>query len=279
VGVAPVLVGTAIAVASGGFRPVPALVALLGALLIQMGTNFSNDIFDFLKGADTPARIGPTRATAAGLLTPSQVRAGTITAFGAAVCAGAYLVSEGGLPILVIGVVSILSGLAYTGGPYPLGWNGLGDLFVFVFFGPVAVLGTVWVQMGTLPAIGWWASIPSGALGTAVLVVNNVRDFETDAVAGKRTLAVRFGRRFGVSEYAFLLGLAGGAPMALYAAGWVPSAWVLLPLATLPRGLRLLGVLSRSHDGRTLNEALAATARLGALHAALFATGLVARSL
>jgi 1,4-dihydroxy-2-naphthoate octaprenyltransferase len=284
VGVAPVLLGMAVAYAAGGFSLGPALAALVGAVLIQIGTNFANDLFDFRKGADTAARIGPVRAAAAGLLTPVQVRNGTVVAFGLATLVGLYLVSAGGWPIVAIGIASILCGVAYTGGPYPLGWNGLGDLFVFVFFGPVAVAGTVWVQLHWLPPAVWYASLPVGALATAVLIVNNVRDLPTDAAVGKRTLAVRFGRRFGVVEYGAMLGLSVGAPVALWLSAFIPGAWfdssglLLLPLLTIPWGFKLLWTLARSTDGPTLNDTLASTAKLGVVHAALFAIGIAAQA-
>jgi 1,4-dihydroxy-2-naphthoate octaprenyltransferase len=197
---------------------------------------------------------------------------------------GLYLVSAGGWPIVAIGIASILCGVAYTGGPYPLGWNGLGDLFVFVFFGPVAVAGTVWVQLHWLPPAVWYASLPVGALATAVLIVNNVRDLPTDAAVGKRTLAVRFGRRFGVVEYGAMLGLSVGAPVALWLSAFIPGAWfdssglLLLPLLTIPWGFKLLWTLARSTDGPTLNDTLASTAKLGVVHAALFAIGIAAQA-
>ena len=268
----PVMVGTAVAYASGGLRVGPALAALFGAFMIQIATNFANDVFDHEKGADTHERLGPTRAVQAGLLTGREVRAGMLAAVALAFLAGLYLTAAAGWPVVVIGVLSVLSGLAYTGGPYPLGYHGLGDVFVMVFFGFVAVCGTVFVQTGTLPPLAWLASVPVGSLATAVLVVNNVRDRESDVKAGKRTLAVRFGRRAGVAEYAALLALAYAAPAA---AGLVLHlrGWVLLPLATLPLGIRLFTKLA-TQEGRPLNDCLAGTAKLLLLHGALFATGI-----
>jgi 1,4-dihydroxy-2-naphthoate polyprenyltransferase len=269
----PVLVGTAVAQAAGGAKAGPALAALFGACMIQIATNFANDVFDHEKGADTHERLGPTRAVQAGLLTPRQVRAGMGVAIALAVLAGAYLAAVAGWPVVVIGVLSVLSGIAYTGGPYPLGYHGLGDVFVMIFFGFVAVCGTVFVQTGAVPPLAWLASVPVGAIATAVLVVNNVRDRETDVKAGKRTLAVRFGRRAGVAEYAALLALAYAAPVA--AVLWMHRpAWVLLPMATLPIALRLLRTLA-TEEGRPLNACLAGTAKLLLLHGALFAVGLV----
>jgi 1,4-dihydroxy-2-naphthoate polyprenyltransferase len=270
---APVLVGTAVAYVSRGMQVRPALAALAGAMLIQIATNFANDVFDHEKGADTHERLGPTRAVQAGLLTARQVRIGLLVTIALTVPIGLYLATAGGWPIVAIGVASILSGVAYTGGPYPLGYHGLGDVFVFVFFGLVAVCGTVFVQAGSVPPLAWAASIPVGALATAVLVVNNVRDRDTDVVAGKRTLAVRFGRRAGVAEYAMLLAAAYAVPIAL-AVGYGRS-WALLTLATFPRAMRLLHALATT-DGRPLNACLAGTAKLLLAFSILFSLGLAA---
>lgn len=269
----PVLVGTAVAHVLGGLRWGPALAALLGAGAIQIGTNFANDVFDYEKGADTEERLGPTRAVQAGLLSAREVRAGMIVAFGLAVLVGLYLVGVGGVPVVIIGLCSIASGIAYTGGPFPLGYHGLGDVFVMIFFGFVAVLGTVYVQMLAWPPLAWWAAVPPGALATAILVVNNLRDRETDVRAGKRTLAVRFGRRGAELEYFGLLATAYAVPAWI---GWrvLPGAWeVLLPLATLPWAVTL-AVQVRRLEGRPLNAVLAATAKLLFVHGVLFAVGL-----
>lgn len=268
--IVPVLVGTAVAHATRGLRWDTALAALLGACAIQIGTNFANDVFDAEKGADTEARLGPVRAVAAGLLSARAMRVAMILAFALATLFGSYLVWTTGWPIVVIGVLSIASGIAYTGGPYPLGYNGLGDVFVMLFFGFVAVLGTVLVQTGELPLLGWLASIPVGAIATAILVVNNVRDRETDVVAGKRTLVVRHGRRFGEAEYVALLALAYVVPLGL---AITQSPWIALPLASAPLAARLVGRLRRE-EGAPLNATLAATAKLLLLHGALFAAGI-----
>ncbi|MFW6051622.1 MAG: 1,4-dihydroxy-2-naphthoate polyprenyltransferase [Myxococcota bacterium] len=258
--VVPVVVGTACAATVGAFRAGPALAALCGAVLIQIGTNFANDVFDYEKGADTEARLGPTRAVAAGLIAPRSMRAGMIAAFALATGCGVYLVWVAGWPVVAIGVASILAGVAYTGGPYPLGYHGLGDLFVLVFFGFVAVCGTSYVQVLAVPDVAWWASVPVGCLATAILVVNNLRDRATDVRAGKRTLAVRLGRGGALAEYALLLGLAYATPLLLWAVG--PSRWpVLLPLLTLPAAVRLVRRVWAS-EGRALNPMLAGTARL-----------------
>lgn len=268
----PVIVGTAVAEATAGMRLGPALAALFGAFAIQVGTNYANDLFDFLKGADTEARLGPTRAVQAGLLSPRAMGVGVALAFGLATLAGVYLVFIGGWPIVVIGILSILSGIGYTGGPFPLAYNGLGDVFVLVFFGFVAVLGTTYVQTLEVPPLAWWAALPVGALSTAILVVNNVRDRDQDALVHKRTAVVRYGRGFGVLEYAACLGLAYLVPLALAASGRGP--WVLLPLMTLPlAGAQLASV--RRDEGVRLNGTLAGTAQLLFAYGLLFSLGLV----
>jgi 1,4-dihydroxy-2-naphthoate octaprenyltransferase len=267
----PVMVGTAVAHATRGARWDTALAALLGASAIQIGTNFANDVFDAEKGADTAARLGPVRAVAAGLLSARAMRIAMIVAFALATLFGSYLVWTSGWPIVVIGVLSIASGIAYTGGPYPLGYNGLGDIFVMVFFGFVAVLGTIVVQTSELPLLGWAAAVPVGAIATAILVVNNIRDRATDVHAGKRTLVVRFGRRFGELEYVVLLVLAYLVPLAL--AAWRSSAWIVLPLATAPLAVALARRVLRE-EGAPLNATLAATAKLLLFHGVLFSVGL-----
>lgn len=269
----PVIVGMAVAGSLGTFRLWPAMAALLGALLIQIGTNFANDVFDFKKGADTAERLGPLRVTQAGLLSPRQVMLGMWTTFLLAALVGLYLIDVGGWPIVAIGLLSILSGIAYTGGPYPLGYNGLGDLFVFIFFGPVAVCGTYYVQAGTLHEMAWWASIPIGALATAILVVNNLRDVETDAKVGKRTLAVRFGERGAQFEYVALLFVAYLIPLGMGLLA-ITSLGVLLSWLSLPLAIWQTHQL-RTRKGRALNQTLAGTAQLELLYGFLFAGGLL----
>jgi 1,4-dihydroxy-2-naphthoate octaprenyltransferase len=269
----PVVVGTAVAWREGSFAVGPALAALLGAGLIQIGTNLANDYFDHKKGADTDERLGPTRVVQSGLLPPERVFAAMVASFVAAALVGVYLVAVGGWPIVAIGVASIASGIAYTGGPYPIGYHGLGDPFVFVFFGVVAVTGTHFVQAASWSAAALIASIPVGALSTAILVVNNYRDIETDRRAGKRTLAVVLGRGWTRVEYVGLLAVAYGTPVAQWALGRA-DAWVLLTLATLPPGYRLVRQLARRR-GRELNETLEGTARLLALFGLTYAAGLV----
>jgi len=270
VGVAPVLVGTACAAALGGFRAGPAAAALAGAVLLQIGSNLANDVFDHEKGADGADRLGPPRAVATGVLTARQVRAGMVVVFALAFLCGIYLTSVAGLPIVIIGLASIASAILYTGGPWPLGYHGLGDLFVMLFFGFVAVCGTAFVQLGRVPLLAVVAAIPVGALATAVLVVNNLRDRETDARAGKRTLAVRLGRGGALAEYALLLGSAYAVPLALAATG---RPIVLFCLATSPLAIRLIAQLKKT-TGRSFNPLLGQTARLTVLHSALLAATL-----
>ncbi len=273
VAVAPVAVGAAVASTFGSLRPIAVVAALLGALLIQIGTNFANDVFDHEKGADDAQRIGPPRAVQKGLLTPSAVRWGMALAFGAAVLTGIYLAFVGGPVIIAIGVLSILSGIAYTGGPYPLGYNGLGDLFVFVFFGPVAVVGTTWVAIGQAPAGAFVASIPVGALAAAVLVINNVRDRVGDTRTGKRTLVVRYGRAFGVTFHAALHVAAGLAPIVGVLAGWLP-ALSLVALPTLALGFGVTRVLATTDDGAKLNGLLARQAKVLLAFSAILAAAI-----
>ncbi len=270
---APVIVGTAVAISEQLFKPGPALAALLGALLIQIGTNFANDAFDYKKGADTSGRLGPIRVTQAGLLRPGQVLAGMWLAFGLAALAGLYLIVIGGWPIVIIGLLSIASGIAYTGGPFPLGYHGLGDLFVFIFFGLAAVCGTYYVQAGMVSAAAYWAAMPMGLLATAILVVNNLRDIETDRAAGKKTLAVRLGATGTRVEYLLLLGLAYLVPPAMWLTGQ-STAWMMLVWLSLPL-VRPLVQLVLYKKGRRLNKALAGTARLELIYGVLFSAGLI----
>lgn len=256
----PVLVGSACAFALGGLQVGPALAALGGALLLQIGANFANDVYDYEKGADTAERLGPTRAVQAGLITPTAMKRGMYVVFALALLLGIYLTLVAGPVILGIGIVSILSAIAYTGGPYPLGYNGLGDVFVFVFFGLVAVCGTAFVQLGHVPPLALWCSLPVGALATAILVVNNLRDHEQDAQVGKRTLAVRWGARAVILEYGLLLALAYAVPLYL-ATSATQGRFVLLPLVTLPLGRKLMRAVA-TERGRDLNARLAGTAKL-----------------
>ena len=269
----PTIVGTAVAINAGVFRPWPALAALLGALLIQVGTNLANDVFDYKRGADAVGRLGPLRVTQAGLLTPAQVMVGMGVTFGLAALIGVYLTWVGGWPILLVGVLSLASGIAYTGGPFPLGYNGLGDVFVFIFFGLVAVCGTYYVQAGSVSVAAFWASVSMGALTTAILVVNNLRDIDTDRAVGKHTLAVRLGARGARVEYVLLLGVAYLLPLLTWLAG-ATSPWTLMTWLSLFLVGPLLRLILRS-KGRILNQALAETARLELVYSLLFSLGLI----
>lgn len=271
--VVPVLVGAALAYGDRVFVPGPFLAAVLGALLIQIGTNFANDYFDFIQGADTEERMGPTRVTQAGMVSPRQTLIATGVAFALATLVGLYLVWVGGWPIVAIGVLSILSGIAYTGGPFPLGYNGLGELFVILFFGFVAVLGTYFVQAHTLTTLGWWVAVPVGLLSSAILVVNNYRDIQTDRKAGKRTLAARFGARFAKVEYAAFVFGSYLVPVALVALGKL-GPLALLPLLTLPLAAKLMRSVM-TETGPALNRTLAGTGKLLLFFGVLFSLGLL----
>ncbi len=273
VSIGPVLVGTAVAHVEGALQVGPAIAAGLGALFLQIGSNFANDVFDFEKGADTEDRIGPPRAAVLGLLSPAQLKTGMGVVFALATLAGLYLSLVAGPVILAVGFVSILAAIAYTGGPYPLGYHGLGDVAVFLFFGLVAVVGTTFVQTGSLPSLAWICAVPVGTLATAILVVNNLRDIDTDSVAGKRTLAVRFGRSGARFEWLVLVGGAYLVPVVLWLVLGM-SPWVLIPMASLPRAVRIYGVISQTEEGPALNAALAGTAQLGFLYSLLLALGL-----
>jgi 1,4-dihydroxy-2-naphthoate octaprenyltransferase len=271
-GVVPVAVGTAVAARDGLFRAGPALAALLGALLIQIGTNLANDAFDFRRGADTGARLGPARATQRGWLGPTEVLRGAWICFGSAVVIGIYLALAAGPAIVLVGLLSIAAGYAYTGGPFPLAYHGLGDAFVMLFFGLVAVGGTYFVQSGRVSWTALAAGVPVGALGVALLAVNNTRDAVTDAAAGKRTLVVRFGAGFGRLEYLSMLGLGALVPVLLWWAG-AATAWVLLALGAAPLAVGPVRSLW-TESGAALNRTLAQTARLQLAYGVLFAVGL-----
>ena len=273
--VAPVAVGTAAAVAVGKFSPLPALAALTGALLLQIGVNLANDYFDFKRGIDSEGRKGPLRVTQAGLISPAGVLGGMIAVFTAAAAVGLYLIAVGGWPILILGTASILSALAYSGGPWPLASHGLGELFVFLFFGLAAVCGTFYVQALEITPLAVAAALPPGLLITAIIVVNNMRDIESDGRTGKRTLAVRLGPRGSLAEYVLLI--LGAYVLAILP--WLrgmTGPWVLLTLLSLPRVSPLVGTLSKNYDdGPAMNIALAGTARLTLVFCILFSIGLM----
>ena len=270
---APVLLGIALAYKDDAFAFLPALAALAGALLIQIGTNFANDYYDFKHGADTTDRLGPLRVTQAGLMKPEETRLGMSAAFGVAALIGVYLIWTAGWLVVLIGLLSIAAGIAYTGGPFPLGYNGLGDLFVFLFFGLVAVGGTYFVQAGTVTREVLLSAIPIGLLATAILVVNNLRDIETDKKAGKRTLAVRLGVDGTRTEF---LALVAGAYLVTFilALTGISPPGALLTWLSLVLAVPLIRIV-RTKRGRVLNEALAGAGRLELVFAVLYTIGLL----
>lgn len=270
--VVPVIVGLALAARSGPIDPGVAVVTVLTAVLIQIGTNLANDYYDFLAGADTHERLGPQRITQAGLAAPATVRGAAIGVLAAAALAGLWLVTIGGWPILLVGVASLIAAVAYTGGPWPLAYHGLGDVFVFVFFGVVAVNGTYFLQTGTVTALSLLVSLPVACLATAILVVNNLRDLATDARAGKRTLAVRIGAQATRRQYVVLV-MAPFLLVALVAS--VMGSSVLVALAALPFAIREARALGR-RSGAELNASLAGTAKLHLFFGSLLAAGLLA---
>ena len=269
--VAPVAVGTALAARDGQFHAGAALCALAGALFIQIATNFWNDYADFMRGADTAARTGPRRAVAAGLVAPGTMRAAALLTFGLAALSAVYLIARAGWPVLALWAVSILCGILYTSGPRPLAYVGLGDLFVLVFFGFAAVAGTYFVQARAVTPLAAWAGLGPGLLSVAVLVVNNLRDVETDRLAGKRTLAVRWGPGFARAEYTACVLGAAATPFLLSAlAGGPRAAWAAA--LVLPAGLPALRAV-HTRSGSALNPVLAQTALLLLLYSATFAGG------
>jgi len=269
---APVLVGTGAAWSDGVFAVGPAIAALVGASLLQVGANFANDVFDFERGADNADRLGPQRATQQGWITSAQMKRAMWLAFVGALVIGIYLTSVAGWPVMALGLLSIAAAYLYTGGPKPYGYLGLGDLSVFLFFGFGAVAGTYFVQAHSVSSLVLWASVPIGALATAILVVNNLRDIGTDARAGKLTLAVRLGERATRNYYLLLLAVAYLVPALLWARG-VANAWAMLPWLSLPLALSLAGRM-RHERGLALNGCLVKTARLEVVFGLLFAIGL-----
>jgi 1,4-dihydroxy-2-naphthoate octaprenyltransferase len=270
---APVLVGTGLAAHHAEVAVMPALAALAGALLIQIGTNLANDYYDFVRGGDTEERVGPVRVTQAGLIAPDAVKRAMLFVLALALLVGVYLVAVGGWPIALIGLTSLACAVLYTGGPYPLAYHGLGDVFVFVFFGLVAVGGTYYVQALDWPPDALLAGAALGSLSTALLVVNNLRDIDTDAKAGKRTLAVRLGPAGTKVEYVALLAVAAVAPpVGVTIFGWPPPA--LAALLVAPLSFSPLRAVLRHRDPRELLPALGATARITAIYGLLLTLGL-----
>ena len=269
--VAPVLVGTALAAHGGSADYAAAGLCLLFALLIQIGTNFANDYYDFIQGADSASRVGPRRAVAAGLVRPEVMKRAMVAVFALAFAVGLGLIAWGGPGLIVIGVASIACGVAYTGGPFPLGYNGLGDLFVFVFFGLVAVGATFFVQTGEVTVDAILAAIPIGLLAANILVVNNYRDVETDRAAGKRTLVVRFGRGAARAQFDASLVVALAMPFVFWARGFSP--WVLAPLLLAPVAWRQARRLKASETPAELIALLGDTGKLVAGYAVLMSGG------
>lgn len=271
--VTPVLVGTGAAIGDGAFSAGPFVAALFGAICLQVGANFANDVFDFERGADAGDRLGPPRATQTGLLTPAQMKVGMWAAFLLAFLAGIYLVVAAGWIVVVIGLASILAGLIYTGGPWPIGYHALGDVFTFVFFGMVAVVGTYFVQAEAAPGVVWLAAVPVGCTVTAILVANNLRDIDTDRAAGKTTLAVVLGERGTRAWYLLLVAAAYGVAIALWPATRV-EPWGLLVLLSLPVAIAPLRAVAGGTAGRALNATLVQTARFHLVFGALLALAL-----
>jgi 1,4-dihydroxy-2-naphthoate polyprenyltransferase len=272
--IAPVLVGTALAGFVHVFHPLRFIAALIGAIFIQVGTNLSNDYSDARRGADTEDRLGPVRVTAGGLVPPRQVLRATYVSFGVAVLAGIYLIAVAGWELLLVGAASILAGVLYTGGPRPYGYEGLGELFVFLFFGIVAVVGSYFVQTKHLVWEAFALAIPVGLLASAILVVNNFRDIDTDRRAGKRTLAVRLGRERTRSLYAGIVYLAYVLAPVTWLFGPL-KPWVLLPWLTLPVAAPVVRTVRNRIDGPSLNQALAQTGLLQLAFCMLLAAGLL----
>jgi 1,4-dihydroxy-2-naphthoate octaprenyltransferase len=272
--IAPVLVGTALAIVDDRFKALAFAAALIGSIFIQIGTNLSNDYSDARRGADTEDRLGPVRVTAGGLMPPRRVLVGTYVAFGIAVLAGIYLTAITGPELLLVGIASIAAGVLYTGGPRPYGYEGLGELFVFLFFGVVAVVGSYYVQAQELPWEAFALSVPVGLLASAILVVNNIRDADTDRRAGKRTLAVRLGRERARKLFAAMVAVSYLTVVAIPLAGGL-SWWVVLPLLTFPLVPSLWRTVARRTDGPSLNGALADTGRLLGLFSLLLAAGIL----
>ncbi|HVC85079.1 MAG TPA: 1,4-dihydroxy-2-naphthoate polyprenyltransferase [Solirubrobacteraceae bacterium] len=273
--IAPVLVGTSLAIRYGTFHPIAFIAALLGAILIQIGTNLSNDYSDARRGADSDERIGPVRVTAGGLVPPRQVLIATYLTFGAAVLCGAYLIAVAGWALLAVGAASILAGVLYTGGPRPYGYEGLGEVFVFLFFGLVAVTGSYFVQRRDLPWQAFVLAVPVGLLISAILVVNNARDIDTDRRAGKRTLAVRLGRERTRVLFGAMIAVA-------FVTSWVPwfagalSPWLFVTAASAPLAVGVVQTVRTHADGPSLNQALARTAKLALVFCLLLCAGVLA---
>lgn len=269
----PVIVGTSLAVYDHKFIPSAAVVALLCSLLIQIGTNFVNDLYDYLAGSDKSERLGPQRVLASGLITVQEMKFAIYFTFILTFILGLYLVYLGGWLILLIGIISIFAGIAYTAGPFPLAYNGLGDIFVFLFFGFVGTVGTYYVQAGELTMLAFWSSVPVGAMITNILVVNNYRDIEEDKRAGKNTLAVKMGHRFTRAQYIVFMILSYVTPVIVYFT-FKQSLWIFLPFLSVPLSIKLVGMIY-TLEGKELNKTLELTSKLSAIYGILFAVGIL----
>ncbi|MFZ5980218.1 MAG: 1,4-dihydroxy-2-naphthoate polyprenyltransferase [Candidatus Zixiibacteriota bacterium] len=270
--VAPVIIGTALACADSAGHPLSALAAMFGAVMIQIGTNFANDYLDYKKGTDTAERLGPMRVTQAGLVKPTTMKRATALIFLLAVLAGLFLVWRGGWPIVVIGLCSILFGVLYTGGPYPLGYNGLGEIFVLIFFGPVAVGGTYYVQALDINALVVLAGTAPGLFSVAILTVNNLRDIDGDREAGKKTLAVRFGRSFSRWEYLLSIVIASLIPATMVVISG-QRYYALVAMVVIVLAIPTFKTVFTRTEGEKLNNALAATGKLLLIFSLIFSIG------
>lgn len=270
---AGVVMGAALAWHDGYFRFDAVLVCLFTALLLQIGSNLANDVFDFERGTDTAERLGPTRVTQAGILTPNQVKVGMAVVFGLSAVLGLYLAWLGGWVIIIMGIAAIVSAIAYTGGPFPIGYYGLGDIFVFIFFGLASVAGTYYIQAGTVTPAVWWMTIPPGLIITAILVVNNLRDLENDRKAGKHTMAVRLGERGTKIQYIACIAIAYLVLIPVAWFGLIPW-WTLLTWFSLPIAYQATRVVL-TQKGRPLNVALAKTGQTALAFSLLFWVGLL----
>ena len=271
--VVPVMVGSALAVSQNKFTLILSLIALLCSVLIQVGTNFTNDLYDYLKGTDKEDRIGPRRVLVSGLISTSEMKLGIITVFGLAFLLGLYLVYAAGIVILIIGVISILAGLAYTAGPYPLAYNGLGDVFVFAFFGIVGTTGTYYLHLHEFSLLSFLIAVPVGALITNILVVNNYRDIEEDREADKYTLAVKLGKKFTRFQFVNSIAISYLILFIIYFK-YDFTYWIFLPLISLPIAVILIKTL-QTLEGEGLNKTLELSAKYAALFGLLFSLGLI----
>ncbi len=271
--VVPVMVGSALAISQNKFTPILSLIALLCSVLIQVGNNFTNDLYDYLKGTDKKDRIGPRRVLVSGLISTSEMKLGIITVFGLAFLFGLYLVNSAGIVILIIGIISILAGLAYTAGPYPLAYNGLGDVFVFAFFGIVGTTGTYYLHLHQFSLLSFLIAVPVGALITNILVVNNYRDIEEDREADKYTLAVKLGKKFTRFQFVNSIAISYLILFIIYFK-YDFTYWIFLPLISLPIAVILIKRL-QTFEGERLNNTLELSAKYAALFGLLFSLGLI----